>query len=669
MSPKKLRSGRGQKSTKSAIVIKKKSESQKRESRKTVKTGKPEKSSEGGKLSSNSLKKQIKFFYFFSSEKAPRKQSWKEMLAEIDSGNDGEKTSQLENSLGSSSSNTGDQQENPINGNRSLDESEESFKDLSGNEPNLDDEEDTEPRSRKEYVWTEVNKLASASFVQPFIDGQKIWSKKNRKICKNVGVKQYYRCNQVKKGPGKCPAEIYLFYYGHKSQVGVFTNNEAHVHQKEYLAIPKLCPEVKKFIEDAVERGEVKNAIRVGLKDTFGAVPSNNAIQNTIQKTKKLLFSDKLNIGEIQEFCEQNMEVPGDANDVFVLDHFQSDLHDGEPSFRYLMSTTNLLKNAAILNHNICSDATYSMNLQGLPVIVMGSLDKAKKFHLLAFGFTTNKKENTDDYRFCFQTLKKSVENIVGIIYNPSVLVADGDVCIHTAFKEIFGEDGTIKMCFVHMIRNVKRHLSAFGKNKTIRKELLDDIMCIQRLTSKESFAKGCELFFKKWKKSPNYNEKMKTFLDYFKSQWIENMCWWYEGYLFGDPSTTNGVEGMNSCIKRVHTNHLIKNYPEMHILFLKYIRSFSINGLYDDSKVIHLEPIASPELRREAYALCVELNCKKMFYSQTYNNTLKAVVFRQGSKKWLEEWEDFDQIRMKNQDNNFQIVVPGILLFFFYKN
>lgn len=182
-----------------------------------------------------------------------------------------------------------------------------------------------------------------------------------------------------------------------------------------------------------------KKTIRVGLHDTFGKSSSNNALNNTIQRKKVELFGKKLNIGKVQEFCEKITSIPEDEHEAYVLANEHSENIKESPEFKCMLSTKFLLRKAAILTENMSYDSTYKMNLQGIPVIVIGSVDKANQFHLLEFGFISHQKQNTEDYEFCFEGLKKRAKEVNGIEYGPKILLSDGDICIHNAFRRVFG--------------------------------------------------------------------------------------------------------------------------------------------------------------------------------------------------------------------------------------
>lgn len=85
--------------------------------------------------------------------------------------------------------------------------------------------------------------------------------------------------------------------------------------------------------------------------------------------------------------------------------------------------TLRLIGNCIGLEH-ICSDATYKLMWQGFPFLVMGTVDRAKKFHPLCFACTSN--ERQEDFEFLFRSIKSSVEKNFNGPFSPSILIADG---------------------------------------------------------------------------------------------------------------------------------------------------------------------------------------------------------------------------------------------------
>lgn len=161
-------------------------------------------------------------------------------------------------------------------------------------------------------------------------------------------------------------------------------------------------------------------------------------------------------------------------------------------------------------------------------------MDKAKKLHPLALALTVH--ETTEDFRFVFESLKEAVEQHTEEILQPKVLIADGDKAIRKAFTEEFPRAELIVMCYVHVLRNVQKNKDKYSKEN--KKEIFRDIEICHLASTPAKFRRLTTLFMKKW------SEKEPTFALYFKKQWLDSHCNWYEGAATYMPSTNNAVEG-----------------------------------------------------------------------------------------------------------------------------
>lgn len=90
-------------------------------------------------------------------------------------------------------------------------------------------------------------------------------------------------------------------------------------------------------------------------------------------------------------------------------------------------------------------------------------------------------------------------------------------------------------MCYVHVLRNVEKQKFNQKKSKT---DIVKDIGVLQLSPSRAAFKKNVKLFLKKWAKTE------KEFTEYFKANWINKHCNWYEAFAAYTPSTNNNVEG-----------------------------------------------------------------------------------------------------------------------------
>lgn len=161
-------------------------------------------------------------------------------------------------------------------------------------------------------------------------------------------------------------------------------------------------------------------------------------------------------------------------------------------------------------------------------------MDRAKKFHALAYGCTTN--EKTEDYTFFFQTLADSVKTIYDTQLEPKILITDGAISIRNACKMTFPSIEVMIMCYVHVIRNVNKR--ALSNSKKHRKLIMDDINILHLAGTEEKFDQLASLFIKKWEKvEPDFTK-------YFANQWLGDLKYWFVGASVFDPSDNNHVEG-----------------------------------------------------------------------------------------------------------------------------
>lgn len=191
----------------------------------------------------------------------------------------------------------------------------------------------------------------------------------------------------------------------------------------------------------------------------------------------------------------------------------------------------------------ICADATYKLNWQGYPLLVVGNTDQDRHFHNVAVVVSTH--ERTEDFLFMFQKLKNIIYSLFEIDYKPSYLMSDAAPAIHNGFSQVF-DNSEILMCWAHVRINVVKQTSLLS-NKKIKNEIMADLNLVQLSPDNETFKKSFELFCKKYVAE-------ERFLKYIKKEWIDKNGKWYEGASWFMPSTNNALESSNRIIKDQHT-------------------------------------------------------------------------------------------------------------------
>ena len=183
--------------------------------------------------------------------------------------------------------------------------------------------------------------------------------------------------------------------------------------------------------------------------------------------------------------------------------------------------------------------------------MLIGTTDKHRKFHPLSLSVCRN--ETFVEYGYVCRALTKSLSDIYGYHYKPSILIADGADAITNGFQQAFNyssdNDFTRIMCWAHLYRIVKKDSEKLPQGT----QFLKDVEDLQTSHSPELFKRNTELFFKKWY-SKNI-AKIDEYLVYFNNTWIESRNNnWYEGAAIRVPANDNGLEGKNGSIKGVHT-------------------------------------------------------------------------------------------------------------------
>jgi hypothetical protein len=114
-----------------------------------------------------------------------------------------------------------------------------------------------------------------------------------------------------------------------------------------------------------------------------------------------------------------------------------------------------LLKNAT-KTKKVHADASYKVIWEEIPILISGGTDMIRLFHPYGINICTN--EKTADFIFVFKSLVDSLKTL-GEELNVKTLISDASNSIRNAFKEVFGVDTLLIMCWVHMRRNVVKHL------------------------------------------------------------------------------------------------------------------------------------------------------------------------------------------------------------------
>lgn len=365
----------------------------------------------------------------------------------------------------------------------------------------------------------------------------------------NIGQKFYFRCKRTPKTlKPYCASRFILFLPAKSNAIILQHNGNDHDHNqllegKKRMLSDEMIEYIDQLFEKDVSRyRQIIQFIEEERKKHNIFVdepnPEPRQIEYRLREFRNADIKPMINLGDLNEWCNANAVFPADKNDAFVLAFESSPIFD-KLHFRFCLSTPALLEKFFCLK-TICIDATYKLNWNGFPPVVLGTVDRRKKFYPLLYACMSH--ETTEDYSFVFESLKNAIEVFYEIEFQPTTLIADGAKAIRNAFDKAYETASLDIMCFAHVIRNMRKRPFAMKNNKAL---IIDDVRRIQSASSRAIFDKMADMFCEKWKDlEPN-------FIEYFRSQWLGSLANWFEGSAIYTPSTNNALESHNALIKR----------------------------------------------------------------------------------------------------------------------
>lgn len=420
-------------------------------------------------------------------------------------------------------------------------------------------------KKRKTNCWNLIETFDEESLAKNFVEKEKFWGLTKTNNTES-GNKKYYRCTKVKSRGLQCNAGLCMHFDSTCDSIYIYrSSNEHNCNTIETKAGTQLTEEVKHEIDTLFKLKLKPNLIHETVSANHkGNPPSKTQIKNYVSSLKTKLYGrGTINVGELRIWCSENSMIPEIDDTPFIVSHEIAE--DGQ-SFRIFVSSKTLLK-LAINCQTINADATYKMIWQGYPVLVVGTTDKDRHFHL--FGLAVCMSEKTADFEFLFKSIKEGVFAAYGELVNFEALISDAAHGIQNAFKNIFGNEKTIITCWFHMRKNVEKNAkNMMDKGKVLR--LLCDIDQIQLMDTEKLFLKAINLFFEKW-------QKEKRFCEYFKMEWINKNKNWYEGARLLTPSTNNALESTNRVLKAENTLRERLPLCRFKILIMEIILKYSL--------------------------------------------------------------------------------------------
>lgn len=107
---------------------------------------------------------------------------------------------------------------------------------------------------------------------------------------------------------------------------------------------------------------------------------------------------------------------------------------------------------------------------QGHPLLLVGTTDSNRKFHLIGVCVSTH--EKSADFQFIFQTIKDTTFTLFGTELKPLCLISDAAYSIKNGYVAVFGDDDSVIMCWAHLRRAAAKKVCNYIRDKKKTKRI-----------------------------------------------------------------------------------------------------------------------------------------------------------------------------------------------------
>lgn len=395
-------------------------------------------------------------------------------------------------------------------------------------------------KAKIEHKWELFCQFPNAKEAKSSID-PKMWSR-CRKTSTEEGVKQYFRCNQVKLRGPQCAATIYHLFVSDKDIVLEYRTTSDHTHDdvNEGKDMKDKRIKLEAEVENLVKLNIKRKRIMRELSQIDGIImPTLQQLATLIAKIRKKIFGPvTISMQELSNWLENHRAVPNEMHEPFVLS-YEMDYKCDEPFFRFIITTKYLLGLIKLRDFSHC-DTTYKCIWQGFPVFMVGTTDYEKSYQ--PYGLCVCTFEQTEDFKFLFQSLKDGTREILGFEMVQKSLDCDAAFAIINAFIEVFGDDVVIVMCWYHAEDAIRNKVSIVKEEN--RAEILSDVEFLHNASNPKIFDNAATLFLNKW------SAMEPAFCEYFKDQWLTKHRNWFLGAAYLTPCQNNALEASNRYLK-----------------------------------------------------------------------------------------------------------------------
>lgn len=482
-----------------------------------------------------------------------------------------------------------------------------------------------------ELSWKLERVFENAEECATFIAAEGCWSK-GKHLLLAKGEKQEYRCNKVKKRGPQCTGGIHTVYNfePNNPKVELHRKTMVHNHENSKNQTFKVSDEIRKVITDHVDnKKSLKTILHVLRAMDLAVQPRKTQIESVIKQYRRQKYGNpKADIMDFVKFHDDHKEIPEDEDKAFVVGFERSELEADDKWIRMFVSTKRLLS-MSVDAECLHADGTYKTNCQNYPLIVIGTTDNARKFHLVGLALT--KRETADDYRFAFESVKNGMMAVNERTIKARAVISDAAPAIFNGYAKVFDHLTVRIMCWYHVMYNFQKYKFNSQANRKLAKE---DLNKMHLLYDEKIFDQAAKLFVQKW------TDVELNFIQSFENSFIKQNKYWFNGSSYHIPLTNNGTESFNSSLKVHQLFWEKKPMSEFKLRLLQILGERSKEYVMDKAHSVK-EVQLTPQVQLKGYEY--SKTKKEFFPIEVEKNIFKVYVFANANDRFQLTNEDVD--------------------------
>lgn len=136
----------------------------------------------------------------------------------------------------------------------------------------------------------------------------------------------------------QCAANVSLLFDSRSDKIFLFRTDEEHTHAASASAVFRFTEAEEEFVKELVDAGFKPKQIKYNLVKKNFQIPSDTRLNSILAKMRVEKYGDKLHIGSLEKWLSENMSMPENDTDPFILNYETDVRNKKDVKFRFIVS-------------------------------------------------------------------------------------------------------------------------------------------------------------------------------------------------------------------------------------------------------------------------------------------------------------------------------------------